>query len=199
MTKTMTAAMAKVDAYRDQLNLERIKLVGDCFSCVVYLYESNGRPCAIGYRGRALKPVFNYSYRTVEAREKSVKEWMDRISGSAASRNQAKQEQERVLKVGDVLRASWGYEQTNVDFYKVLRLVGTASVEIVEIGCESIATGNMTSRVIPDVSNVIGEPMVRRAKGNYVRTDSHIHASLLVPTMIMGVPVYPSSYSSSYA
>ena len=28
------------------------------------------------------------------------------------------------LKVGDVLRSSWGYDQTNVDYYEVVELVG---------------------------------------------------------------------------
>jgi len=34
----------------------------------------------------------------------------------------------RLIKEGDVFYSSWGYEQTNIDFYRVVKKVGKASV-----------------------------------------------------------------------
>jgi len=38
------------------------------------------------------------------------------------------------LNVGDILRASWGYDQTNIDYFQVTALVGKSMVEVREIG-----------------------------------------------------------------
>ena len=37
------------------------------------------------------------------------------------------------VKVGDLFYASWGYEQTNVDFFQVVALVGESSVRVREV------------------------------------------------------------------
>lgn len=37
------------------------------------------------------------------------------------------------VKVGDFFSASWGYEQTNVDFFQVIALVGETSVRVREV------------------------------------------------------------------
>ena len=43
------------------------------------------------------------------------------------------------VKVGDFFSASWGYEQTNVDFFQVIELVGTSSVRVREVYPKMIA------------------------------------------------------------
>lgn len=37
------------------------------------------------------------------------------------------------VQVGDIFSASWGYEQTNVDFFQVVELVGEISVRVREV------------------------------------------------------------------
>ena len=43
------------------------------------------------------------------------------------------------VKVGDFFRMSWGYEQTNEDFFQVVALVGTSSVRIRQVYPEMIS------------------------------------------------------------
>ena len=43
------------------------------------------------------------------------------------------------VKVGDYFSASWGYDQTNVDFFQVIALVGESSVRVREVRPELIA------------------------------------------------------------
>jgi hypothetical protein len=51
--------------------------------------------------------------------------------------------QGRNLVVGDIMVSSWGYEQTNVDYYQVVELVGQQSVKVRRIAAESLGeTGN---------------------------------------------------------
>lgn len=52
-------------------------------------------------------------------------------------------------KVGDTLYSSWGYDQTNIDFYKVVK-VSEFSVWIQETGKEIVeVTGWAHERVVP--------------------------------------------------
>ena len=52
------------------------------------------------------------------------------------------------VKVGDLFYSSWGYEQTNVDFFQVIALVGESSVRVREVNPPVIsdkATGPMAA------------------------------------------------------
>ena len=42
------------------------------------------------------------------------------------------------LQIGSILYTSWGYEQTNIDFYQVIELIGTSTVVLREIAQEKI-------------------------------------------------------------
>jgi len=37
-------------------------------------------------------------------------------------------------KIGDIFYASWGYDQTNIDYYKVKKIIGKSSAIVVPIG-----------------------------------------------------------------
>jgi hypothetical protein len=65
-------------------------------------------------------------------------------------------------KVGDILVSSWGYDQTNIDFYKVIGLTAK-SVKIVKIGQQiHEQTGWLQETVLPDPDIVLSEPITRR-------------------------------------
>jgi len=59
--------------------------------------------------------------------------------------------------VGDILVCSWGWEQTNVDYYKVVRRT-KASAWIVPIGQRMVpgSEGFMSESVLPDPDKVLG-------------------------------------------
>lgn len=200
MIKPATKAQQKAQDYRDALNPGKIKILAKDHSSCVYIYNDvNGKPCARGYAGRALKPAFSYRYGKVEARDAQVTEFMTRLSERKATTK--RENATRNLVVGDVLRASWGYDQTNIDYYLVVGLVGKAMVEVVEIGAHSENNGNMTGTSAPDVTNKIGEVMRKKAtgaNGDTVKID-HTWARKMVPEMIGGVAVYNKSNWTAYA
>ena len=49
------------------------------------------------------------------------------------------------VKVGDLFRASWGYEQTNNDFFQVVELVGASSVRVREVYPEIVSAKVVSS------------------------------------------------------
>lgn len=72
------------------------------------------------------------------------------------------------LKVGDIMYSSWGYDQTNIDFYEVVGFTKSRkSVKIRPIAKRSIGDGEfMSMSNMPDPGNYVGDPMTKRIK-NY--------------------------------
>jgi len=61
------------------------------------------------------------------------------------------------VEIGHILSASWGYDQTNIDYYKVIRKTA-AMVEVVAIGQKFVeAASYMSEYVMPDPENELYE------------------------------------------
>lgn len=74
------------------------------------------------------------------------------------------------LKTGDVVYSSWGYEQTNIDFYKVSRMTEKT---IWFLPIESEVVKNVAfevDKVIPKPDEVIGDE-IRKKRARYIRID----------------------------
>jgi hypothetical protein len=66
-----------------------------------------------------------------------------------------------------VLYSSWGYDQTNVDFYQVTKLVGKNTVEVRAIGNNiTDHDGWASGKCVPAIDNFTGQPMKKRVDGN---------------------------------
>jgi hypothetical protein len=55
------------------------------------------------------------------------------------------------VNVGDIYVCSWGYDQTNIDYYKVVN-VKNKTVNLVSIGQKRNYTGHMQGECVPDPS-----------------------------------------------
>lgn len=76
------------------------------------------------------------------------------------------------VQVGDIFKCSWGFEQTQVDLYKILEKKGS-KVLIQEIGYKSIETTSWCSEYVQaDVDNLIGEPFYKMLNGNSIKFSS---------------------------
>ncbi|WP_420415816.1 hypothetical protein [Marinovum algicola] len=137
---------------------------------VFYCYTDNGgRPCAVCFVGRAQKPTWRYYFRNPEVRAERIAKQIASVQDREIRK--AKQRAERNKphnwETGLILFGSWGYEQTNIDFFEVTRVIGKTMVEIEEIG-SSQATDSpeyghgMANHVVPD-------PKVRSGKFSRVR------------------------------
>jgi hypothetical protein len=133
-------------------------------------YEVNGAPCMIAYQGRRLKYDIYRHYKSVEERKADLQAWLKSVERNRNWKaNQQKLRQQRIeeflasLKPGQIFYNSWGYEQTQVDFYKVLEVRGRR-VQLIEIGCETTEyAGPHAEYVKPIPDALIGEPFWKTA------------------------------------
>lgn len=115
---------------------------------------------AIAFWGSSAKSLWHHSYRTAAQRDAAIVEFHRGLIASTARKQTAKAEKSawtNPLKVGDILHTSWGYDQTNVEFYVVTRVSGRATW-IREIAQDSEATGYMQTKCWPAMPiRMVGE------------------------------------------
>ena len=78
------------------------------------------------YRWHSVKKVW-YGYKD----EATIKKALDNAEKATTTKSETKNKYG--VKVGDIFSASWGYEQTQVDFFQVIALVGESSVRVREV------------------------------------------------------------------
>lgn len=67
------------------------------------------------------------------------------------------------LQIGSILYASWGYDQTNVDFYEVTKIIGRSTLELRELAQEQISDGfGHSGKTKPIPGNFISQPFRKR-------------------------------------
>lgn len=78
----------------------------------------------------------------------------------------------RHIKEGDIFYSSWGYDQTNIDFYKVKKRIGKGSAEIVPVENKIVheQSNKCTDSVVPYLASE-GKPFKARIK--YVCWDDY--------------------------
>lgn len=103
---------------------------------VIYRYLHRGRPAFMAYKGRQQKIFQNLAFTTTEARDQGV----SRLIENETAREDQKRERKHAshgLQENDILYATWGHEQTNVDFYQVVRVPSGRSAVVREIEAET--------------------------------------------------------------
>jgi hypothetical protein len=69
----------------------------------------------------------------------------------------ARENQAHDVVVGEIFIASWGCEQTNIDYFQVIKLVGKKMIEVHEIESLHCATGDMSGKCAPIKNAFKGE------------------------------------------
>ena len=81
----------------------------------------------VAFSGKRSKPDFYYNFKTEQSRETYVQEYLQGKLEMSEWKQQ--QQDKRILtenpvKVGDIFYTSWGYDQTNVEFYQIIDVKG---------------------------------------------------------------------------
>lgn len=158
------------------------KVVHKATGSEAYLYNSAGRPCAVVFLGKAQKPTWHYRFKDEAARAKRIADAFATVSArqQMAADRRAKRSQPHKLQEGHILVASWGYDQTNIDWYQVTRVIGANTVEVREIeGNVTRSDGWASGQSVPRADAFCGEPMVKRVTdGDTVKVSSCAWARL---------------------
>lgn len=138
-----------------------------CDLPAVEVYTYGGlRLCAIAFRGKAQKPAFRYAFNTETQRTRYIADWIEgeqRTAAAKATRAAERKEWAHGFKVGDIIVNSWGWEQTNIDFYEVTGLRGKQIV-IRPIKQSSEETGFMSGHCTPRPGEFTGDEIRKLPK-----------------------------------
>jgi hypothetical protein len=129
---------------------------------------------AIFYAGKSGSPIFYTKFQTLERMNQYIKEMIENIirnEMAKAERKRLQREANQSLKasdfysVGDIVVNTWGWEQTNVDFYQVTEV--KAKTIVVRSIAQTIVEGSMMSHGMAcDVIPV---------KDGFFAEDDHLH------------------------
>lgn len=168
--------------------------------------EPGRRTVAIAFGGKRNKPDWHYRFQDEARLRAKIDETLRGYAQSAQikAERKAKRNAPHDVKVGDVFKASWGYDQTNIDFYECTRVISASTIEIRPIAQDSEETMSMQGECVPMRGAYIGEPMRKRvsmAGGEpSVSITSYSSAYRMKPVAIIaGAPVYQSSHWTAYA
>ena len=167
-------------------------------------YDNPKEPVVRIWRGKQSKPFINYIYQTLDRAEEKIKRVKDSADERFKDEEDRKNKKEQLLKnyqtdlkSGDILTDSWGYDQTNVEFYEVLEVKG-GTVLLQEIGQDYVETNFMSGETKPDRSKKVGKPIKKRiclrVAGEKIRESVKICDSIRL-TKWDGSLRYSSSYA----
>lgn len=105
----------------------------------------------VGFAGKADKPIINFTIRNQQQLERTIAEFFANRKAHADLVSKRREERKAFVhnvKVGDIYHTSWGYDQTNVEFFEVVEIKGKFAV-LREIGCAREGGGPAGYRVVP--------------------------------------------------
>ena len=127
------------------------------------------------------KRVYVYRYRSVERMFEDLNSYCDGVINSKQANEAAKavrKERNKIeaesVNVGDVFVSSWGWEQTNIEFYQVVSKPSKATVVLRRIAPRTVReTGWASADVAPVVDAFIGEEEKHRLSGQWITFNSY--------------------------
>jgi len=141
----------------------------------IWTWEGQGNFYGICFVAKQSKPLWHYRFRSEAAREAEIKKTIESRKKSLEYKNQKVLERKNfkhTMKEGDILYSSWGYDQTNVEFYQVVA-VGDATVKIREIGSKVVKSDSSADYVSAVPNNFQGPAMTKRVSpSNSIRLNS---------------------------
>ena len=102
----------------------------------IWIYTKDTGLYAAAFPIKGKNSIWHYRFKNREQLDGKIKELVDsRLARKKeVAERKAKRLAQHSLKVGDILYASWGYDQTNIDWFKVDKLIGKSKVTLVPLG-----------------------------------------------------------------
>jgi hypothetical protein len=137
----------------------------------VEIYINTDRCAAMFFSGKRAKPDWHYRYGNAAKMHKAITDSIQ--SCNERAERKAAQRKEKAawvhdVKVGDVFRCSWGYDQTNIDYYEVTALIGKTMCDVRELKQEIHETEFMQGKCIPTPGKYAMEADYSKEKENGV-------------------------------
>ncbi len=139
---------------------------------VTFIKEIRGekKPMMMVWRGKQKNPFSNYYYQSLEKREESMNTLKVRADEMAEYKEKKKEEKKAFtpdFEVGDIFYTSWGYEQTNVEFYQVIEKPTKHYAIIQEIAGNTETLGHDYGRRTEIKDSFLDKEPIRRKVGQH--------------------------------
>lgn len=142
-------------------------------------WEKNGKLQGVAFAGKANKPLWNYLFRDVAQLQRQVNDTIESRKTHMEYKQKRMDERKNfshTLKIGDILYSSWGYDQTNVDFYQVTA-VGDKSVKMRPIEQKVVSGSQGYDNVVAVPDHFSGPDVLKRVgPNNVIRLNSYSSA-----------------------
>lgn len=159
--------------------------IGDYKADLFEIYVDLDKMTAIFYTRKQSKPTWFYRFNSLDDMKHKINTTISSLMSYEDTKAERKEKRKlpHALKVGDVLASSWGYDQTNVNFYQITKLVGKHTVELKEV----ISTVVDTSIGVDYVAPLVGhfktnrdgkDTLTKRVNKDYVKLSSYEYAYL---------------------
>jgi hypothetical protein len=142
----------------------------------IVVWELAGKQYGAAFAGKQNKPLWYYSFRSPSSLKSEIEQTISSRKSSLnykKERMKERREFSHSLVEGDILYSSWGYDQTNVSWYQVTKVIGKM-VEIREVGKKTVKSEPPQDYVVPLKDRFVGPPMKKVvSSGDSVRISSY--------------------------
>jgi len=169
------------------------EVMSNAYGEIRYQVHASGKIYARGYHTKAgkitSKAKWHYSFRNAANFNTYATEWLMGLQKAHALKEEEKAQRKAArsqlassVKVGDIFVSSWGYEQTNVDFYQVIKKSGSSiTVREIDSRMADRSSGNgMAGYCLPIKDSFLekAEPMKKILSGSGFKVSSYSSAYL---------------------
>lgn len=141
----------------------------------MWAWQTGDRILGIAFQANANKPLFYNRFRSEADRSRAFAEAI-RNRKSALERKRQEQDARRMykhdIKPGDIYYTSWGYDQTNVDFYEVIA-VAEKSISVREVAQRTTDSDPPADRVVPVPGKFVGPILKKVPNANGFSVENH--------------------------
>ena len=148
-------------------------------------YNDGTKYTAMVFAGKRSKYDKYYGFKTAERRDEYVKQYFEDIAASYESKKKYAEKKKAMAaenqdkyEVGKILYSSWGYDQTNIDFYQIVKKT-KSMITIQKIAKEYLDTKYESEELVKPVKNAfVGKEMKKRVGAYGVSLNTYANASL---------------------
>lgn len=158
----------------------------DVNASVYYRVNDNKEYIAAGFSGKKDKADFYYRFKNKERFEKYIEDYANGIRTNIESKLKYREEKKikatdmyDKINVDDIVYTSWGYDQTNINFYQVTGKFGNNSLKVREIDDKESTEHNtdissMAGYKVPIKDKFVDSEKTIRVMTGYLKIDNHI-------------------------
>jgi len=177
----------------NQDQIQTLETISSGFAKIGYRFEYNETPAITGAiykptpkaRLNKEKMVYGYRVKTVESLIENLQTQLNNFTSNIeldtkmkAERKVREQEVANTIQVGDIFHASWGFEQTQCDYYQVIEKPSAKTVIVREIARQTVKEQSWASELCRPVKDeFIGEPEKFRLIGDSIKFSSFKRAT----------------------